>query len=429
MKIFHGARAVRRWTGRFVDPALERAFHEEHFELSARGFTRYSLGVCALGMLAYGVHDALVVPEIRAAAWALRFGFFGPVGAAVLAFTFARAYARHHLLAALLFGLACNATVLSIAALAPPDGYFLYASYAVLITVMGPFIGRLDVRTEVAFTVLTVALYNALDRAAVHARPVVCASFNGTFLAMGTIGALVARQQELQAREAFLQRGEIRAQALALAAARARAEALLLNVLPAPVAARLEANERPIADGVADVTVVFGDLVGFTELSARLSPAEVVRRLDEFFSACDALAARVGLEKIKTIGDAYMAVGGLDGRSAGDHPRRAVEFALGMLDAVRAFNERSGERLAVRVGVHTGPVVAGVIGTSKFSYDVWGDTVNVASRMESHGIAGVVQVSEATWTRVRDHFVFEARGDIAVKGRGTMKTFTTRRAD
>ncbi|MFO0650498.1 MAG: adenylate/guanylate cyclase domain-containing protein [Polyangiales bacterium] len=416
----------QRWSGSFLDEALEREFQREHFELSVRASTRFSLGLSTLSMLAYGLHDALVLPTAREAAWVVRYGFFLPVAAAVMALTFSRWFARWHAWITLLFGLACNATVLAIASVATPERHVLYASYAALFTTLGPFIGRLDPRTQAIYTASTGVLYVALSRAFLRAEPAVGGALLATTLAMGGLSALVAREQGLQARALFVQRREIRAQAEALAVERARSERLLLNVLPAPVAERLKAEERPIADGFSDVTVVFADVVGFTPMTARLTPDEVVRRLDEIFTACDARAAAAGIEKIKTIGDAYMAVGGLDARSAGDHCRRVVEFALGVLEEVEAFNRAHGESLSVRVGVHTGPVVAGVIGTSKFAYDVWGDTVNTASRMESHGVAGAVQVSEVTWARVREMFEFEPRGEIEVKGKGAMRTFTVR---
>ena len=422
------AAPTHRLTGRFLDADLEREFHAEVFDLSVRRFTRFSLGVSTLSMLAYGLHDALVVPEVHLAAWKVRYGLFAPVAALTLALTFSRAYPRVQQTVTLTFGLACNATVLGIASLTTPERHVLYASYAVLFTTLGPFLGRLGVASQALYTALTAALYAALGRDLLRAEPAVVAALLATTLAMGALGALVARQHELRERTLFLQRREIRAQTAALAEERARSERLLLNVLPERVAARLKAEERPIADGVADVTVVFADVVGFTAMSARLSPAEVVRRLDAIFSACDALAASEGVEKIKTIGDAYMAVAGLDAASAHDHPRRALRFALGVLDVVDDFNRAHGEALSVRVGVHTGPVVAGVIGTSKFAYDVWGDTVNTASRMESHGVTGAVQVSEATAERVRDAFTLDPRGAIEVKGKGPMRTFLARRA-
>ena len=167
-----------------------------------------------------------------------------------------------------------------------------------------------------------------------------------------------------------------------------------------------------------DVSVLFADIVGFTKLSARLSPRELVGRLNELFSAFDDLLDRLRLEKIKTIGDAYMVVGGLNGGK--DHALALAELALDMLARIRELSASHGEDFSVRIGINSGPVVGGVIGKKKFIYDVWGDTVNVASRMESTGIPGAVQISQETYLRIRNMYVFEDRGEIEVKGKGPM---------
>jgi class 3 adenylate cyclase len=201
-----------------------------------------------------------------------------------------------------------------------------------------------------------------------------------------------------------------------------RSERLLLNVLPAPIAARLKAGEEVIADAFPDVTVLFADLVDFTRRSQRTSPAQVVAALNELFSAFDRLTRRQGVEKIKTIGDAYMVAGGLP-TPRPDHAEAVAELALAMQAEVARRADPSGQPLAVRIGIDTGPVEAGVIGTSKFSYDLWGDTVNTASRMESHGVAGCIQVTERTYQRLRDGYRFQRRGPIPVRGKGEMVTY------
>ena len=201
-------------------------------------------------------------------------------------------------------------------------------------------------------------------------------------------------------------------------------ERLLLAILPPSVAERLRGGETSIADAFDEMTVLFADLVGFTELSSRLDAAEVVQILNDVFCAFDALADRYGLEKIKTIGDAYMAVGGIDGEDPrADHPRAVAQMALAMVAETERLARETGYPLQVRVGVHVGPTVAGVIGMRKFIYDVWGDAVNKASRMESHGVAGRVQVTEETYRRLRGSFSFERRGEIEVKGLGRVTTY------
>jgi adenylate cyclase len=202
-----------------------------------------------------------------------------------------------------------------------------------------------------------------------------------------------------------------------IAAERERSERLLLNVLPEPIAERLKAGESPIADRASDVGVLFADIVGFTPLSETMEPEELVRVLDEVFTLFDGLVAEHGLEKIKTIGDAYMVASGLLGGGTG-HAEDLAEMALEMQEAIARTPP-----LEVRIGMDIGPVVAGVIGHQKFIYDLWGDTVNTAGRMESHGIPGAIQVTERAYLRLVPAFAFEERGMIDVKGKGPMRTY------
>jgi class 3 adenylate cyclase len=207
-----------------------------------------------------------------------------------------------------------------------------------------------------------------------------------------------------------------------LLAEQERSERLLLNVLPAPIAARLKQREEVIADRFADVTVLFADLVDFTPRAERIAPEQVVQVLNELFSIFDQLAQQQRLEKIKTIGDAYMVAAGLP-EPRPDHAQAVAEMALAIRDEVARRSDPSGQPLQVRIGIDTGPVVAGVLGTSKFSYDLWGDTVNTASRMESYGIAGCIQVTTRTYQRLKDGYRFERRGPIQVKGKGELVTY------
>ncbi|MGA9603540.1 MAG: adenylate/guanylate cyclase domain-containing protein [Methyloceanibacter sp.] len=205
--------------------------------------------------------------------------------------------------------------------------------------------------------------------------------------------------------------------------ARAEADALLTNILPEPIAERLK--ERPdakVADSVDEASVMFSDLVGFTELAHKLGAARTVALLDQIVTEFDRLAARHGVEKIKTIGDGYMAVTGVSLPRA-DHLPCLARMALGLPGLVERLSAAHGVDLRVRVGLAIGPVMAGVIGTDKFSYDVWGETVNLASRLESHGLPGEIQVSEAVRKSLGDSFVFEPRGLIEVKGVGRLETW------
>jgi class 3 adenylate cyclase len=209
---------------------------------------------------------------------------------------------------------------------------------------------------------------------------------------------------------------------------REESEQLLLNILPKPIAERLKLNEVVIADSFPEATVMFADIVGFTQLSAQISAKQLVELLNQIFSLFDQLADKHGLEKIKTIGDAYMVVGGLP-TPRPDHAVAIAEMALDMQAAVAQFNNElkipCPEPLRIRIGINSGPVVAGVIGLKKFIYDLWGDTVNTASRMESQGIPGCIQITTSTYQLLKndDKYDFAQRGPIEVKGKGLMTTY------
>jgi len=219
-----------------------------------------------------------------------------------------------------------------------------------------------------------------------------------------------------------MRRQQLQAQHEQLEQEQGKTERLLLNILPKSVSHRLKGGEKRIADAHPDVSVLFADLVGFTEMSKGMSAEKLVNLLDQIFSAFDAIAGDAGVEKIKTIGDCYMLVGGLPEPRL-DHATAVVEVAFAMLAAIEVFNQEHGTRLQIRIGVNSGPVVAGVIGMHKFTYDLWGNTVNVASRMESTGTPGRVHVSPTTAQHLDKLFVLQARGAVTVKGIGEVETF------
>jgi adenylate cyclase len=201
-----------------------------------------------------------------------------------------------------------------------------------------------------------------------------------------------------------------------------RAESLLLNILPGSIAERLKHHPQTIADHFAAASVLFADVVDFTPRSEHLPPAEVVGMLDRLFSHFDTLAERHGLEKIKTIGDCYMVASGVP-TSRPDHARALALLALDMVEATHSSEAVGDLGLELRVGINSGPVVAGVIGRKRFLYDLWGDAVNIASRMESHGTPGRVQITRATFELITDEFECEPRGTVAIKGKGDMETW------
>ena len=203
---------------------------------------------------------------------------------------------------------------------------------------------------------------------------------------------------------------------------RQRADDLLLNILPGSIAARLKESSDTIADGYSEVSVLFADIVDFTTLSSGADPVEIVNLLNDIFSLFDDLAAKYGLEKIKTIGDAYMVAAGIP-EPRPDHAETIIQFAIDMLEAVETYGGFHGQPIHLRVGINTGPVVAGVIGRQKFIYDLWGDAVNVASRMESNGLANQIQVTGAVKDKLENQYPFTERDPIHIKGKGMMVTY------
>ncbi|MGK7924544.1 MAG: adenylate/guanylate cyclase domain-containing protein, partial [Spirulina sp.] len=275
-----------------------------------------------------------------------------------------------------------------------------------------------------------------MERASVQSRVHIPTSYRGKIV--GLIGLDAVRSQQRWSPEdvQFLRLvGDAIASARvrrdaeeALRIEQEKSERLLLNILPAPIAERLKHNQGSLAEQFNEVSILFADIVGFTPLSARLSAIELVNLLNHIFSAFDHLADRLGLEKIKTIGDAYMVAGGLP-LPMENHAEAIAEMALLMQDAVREFQQQQSgtllpeDRIQIRIGINSGVVVAGVIGTKKFIYDLWGDAVNVASRMESSGEPNGIQITEATYVRIKDRFICERRGFVKIKGKGEMMTY------
>lgn len=303
---------------------------------------------------------------------------------------------------------------------APGLQYFLMVVPAVVLSLPGR-----RYAAKALAVALTAALYAGLalwsqDHAPRHALPAQVGtamnlvSIAGIFGLLGLFAQQFSRAAEV-AEEGLQQQFD-------------RAEALLHNILPQSIAERLKHSKGVIADGFAEATVMFADLAGFTHLSAQMPPEQLVRVLNDVFSAFDDLIAARGLEKIKTIGDAYMVAAGIPEPRA-DHAEAIAELALQMQATLRAKSEALGIALHMRIGIHSGPVVAGVIGTRKFIYDLWGDTVNVAARMESHGVVDQVQISRATLERLGPGYACTPRGPVQIKGKGEMDVYLLQRRD
>jgi class 3 adenylate cyclase len=281
----------------------------------------------------------------------------------------------------------------------------------VLLSRRDPAIVAICIAALAGFCWIEYGVDPAVAAVAIDPRILTALHAQSALVSIGVVSFLVAR----------LYRGVVAAEH-ALSIENERSERLLLNILPAVISERLKAGEEPIADRFEGVTVLFADLVGFTELSSRMEPDELVSLLDEVFTRFDTRCTLAGGEKIKTIGDAYMVAFGLP-EPRPDHAPAAVELALAMQVELEEVAAERGVALSLRIGLHSGNVVAGVIGKSKFIYDLWGDTVNTASRMESHGVVGGIHLTDAVRRLIEPAYELTSRGTIAIKGKGEMETY------
>ena len=411
-----------RLTLRFAGAAVEAAYAEEHARTSVRPIRIVLAAIVVLAVLWYLLVSSGIV--VRPGG-----GLEGPMAVMIVLCAIVYVLSRRPLFLrwqqTILFAVFClfSAIVIELSSRMPAE-FLLTRGYVFMLLQLFTIYSLAKLRFPQATMAgwLGAAAYlgymagsNLLDGLAVarHAVP----------LGMGNlIGMLICYQMDDAARREYAAMRQLNAAMRQLGEERERSEQLLLNILPAPIAERLKTSEESIAEHSDGVTVLFADIVGFTPLSARKTPRALVELLNRIFSEFDALADAHGLEKIKTIGDAYMAVAGLP-QPWPDHAPRAARMALAMLDVTARVSAETGEKLALRIGLHSGPVVAGVIGRRKFTYDLWGDTVNTASRMESHGVPGAIHCTEATASLLQGAFQLQARGAMEVKGKGEMLTF------
>jgi class 3 adenylate cyclase len=403
-----------RVTLRFHDNGLEELYQRETGRESSGGYrliagTSLVLWAVAAWLIPIGTD----VPSSLAVPVCLTMAVLGLV-ALVLA-RWAETLDRQHAFAsALTIG---NGLV--ILALASAGGVLPgYGVSAIMLLFIWGFVSR----TRFVFAALRTAIIaiGFLVAAGNHTGPSLL--IDGFIFTAAIIGSLLgARLLERTRRSIFHQDLVIRIQSEDLEREKEKSDRLLLNVMPASISDRLREGAATIADEYPDVSILFADIVGFTGVAARMTPGEVIGMLGGLYSRFDDLAAERGLEKIKTVGDTYMAAGGLP-EVLPDHATRVVDLGLAMIAA--AARPTDGiPAVHLRIGVHSGPAVGGVIGSRKFAFDVWGDTVNVASRLESQGRPDRVHISEATWQLVRDHFVCEAQDAVDLRGRGQMTTY------
>jgi class 3 adenylate cyclase len=408
----HGRR--HRFTLRFEDAALERAFLEARAPRMRRFSTLALINSGVAWAAAYALMPTVARAELVPAARQIILFTVGPcVVFGLLAARRLRSAWALQVLGGVLNGLAAIIALWVVRVIGDFDRY---AVPALMVTTIFAFVQFGMFFVTAAITTLT---YAAIYVVMASQTPSPTFVFDVFLLASAILPtALATYIIESATRDAFVAEH-------ALAREMARADALLLNVLPAPVAAQLKERQAAIAERFDEATVIFADIVGFTPLSARMEPDAVVAMLDGLFSRFDDLAERHGVEKIKTIGDAYMGVAGAPQRRP-DHAAAVVALGLDLLAAVEEWAKEEDMPITLRVGIHSGPIVAGVIGKKKFIYDLWGDTVNTASRAESHGVPGAVHVTDATWQRVRHAFVGEERGEIEMKGKGRVRTVLVR---
>jgi class 3 adenylate cyclase len=329
-------------------------------------------------------------------------------------------YAQHQRLARHIAILSANAHMFALSALVLGEASGVHRWYWMFIVVTFLVFTRDEKRAIYGYSALSITLFTSIEHNFIEfgTRPIVSEGVARIISITSTVATLTIITAIVDLFDRETGRAEN-----ALQKEHERSESLLLNILPRSIASRLKDTQRePIADSFQQVTVLFADLAGFTVMSKTLDPKHIVALLNDIFSHFDHLAEKYKLEKIKTIGDAYMVAGGLP-EKRDDHATAVAMMALEMSEFIKKYESPNGVKIEIRIGINTGPVVAGVIGVKKFIYDLWGDTVNTASRMESHGVKGSIQVTEETYLHLKDNFELEPRGTIEIKGKGPMQTY------
>ena len=411
----------------FDQRLLERRFIHDNNEKAARqarwGFAFGTFGYALLGIIAY-----VIQPDMFEKTSLFIYGFIIPthlmaaIGVAYLKRFF---YLQWVLVFANVFSNTCAIILMHLS----PDEFYVKYGYGLVICIIIYTFAMLRLRTFFALVASTLVITQYVAYL-VFGRPLPLhdAVFGvAIILFVNTAGLVSVFFFEQNSRIEFMQSRTIEEQSRLLGEEKKKSEALLLNMLPETVATRLLSGERTIADYFDNVSVLFADIEGFTSLSRRMNAHELVALLNRVFSMFDALASALGLEKIKTIGDAYMVGAGLP-HAVDDHAERCFNMALGMMRILEEENLAFPEKLRLRIGIASGPVVAGVIGQNKFIYDLWGDTVNTASRMESSGVAGEIHITELTRVELEGLAAFVDRGEIDIKGIGKMRTYLARPA-
>lgn len=398
---------------------LEQAFLSYYYNKSLK---QGRIGILT-GIFLYFIFGALdyftASPELKANLWFVRYAIVCPLLVAIFCLSFSSYFKRFSQifwsLTILLVGLSLI-LIMMIISLSDEQILDTNTHVAIILIMMYAYsfiVLRFIYSVAVILTIII--LYNLVAVWVIGVPILNLLTPNFFLLSANLIGMFASYQMEMYLRKNFFQKYQIEIE-------RNKAEKLLLNILPQAIAGRLKQESSTIAESFTEASILFADIAGFTQLSTKISPIELVNLLNQIFSEFDELAVKHGLEKIKTIGDAYLVVGGLPNPRI-DHAEAIAEMALDMQAKIAHFRTRQGEPFMIRIGINSGPVVAGVIGLRKFIYDLWGDTVNTASRMESHGVPGGIQVTETTYQLLKEKFIFQERGVIDVKGKGKMRTY------
>ncbi len=402
---------------RFDDPELERSFRAYHLAQSLRP-SRVALVIGAACYASFLLLDAAIAPEALHIAVAVRLGVVLPAVLLLVATRLSAVRQRLPQLIGAWINLA-GLGVLAVALASTGPAHTLYVTGGMILCQLGMYVlFAMRLNTAMVSSGALLLGYVLVEGVWGDGESALRAAQLFFHVAAMVIGITGGWLFERRLRDTFLGQRELDRE-------RAKVDALLRNVLPGVIADRLKANTGTIADGHEQVSVLFADLVGFTSLASQMRPDKLVKVLDHLFREFDKLAERYGVEKIKTIGDAYMVAAGLP-LSRPDHAKALLYLALDMLDVVKWTNLESGRDLQVRIGIHSGPVVAGVIGQRRLQYDLWGDTVNLASRLESHGVPDAIQVSDATLALLGEGFAPEPRGTVQLKGRGDLQCWLFR---
>lgn len=399
----------------FADDERERAFADRYVRLSLSNIQVYAL-IGGVAFYSFSLLDRLIDPVNAGLAHEIRLWVLIPIGLMLSLFLLTplgKKWIEGVVLVGGAIGIAGLSYIYSVL-----DGGYLQFPLGLTLVVLGSGI-MFPIRF--IFLLLTYPMTIAIVVAAHHLwakEPEAWLTVNIiTALTATSFAALAGYARERAARKQFLTE-------LDLQASRERVEQLLYSMLPREIANRIQAGETAIADSYGEVCIIFADLSGFTELARRISPPHLVKMLNNLFSVFDLEAERLGIERIKTIGDAYMAISGIpEGAASSNHVENAAEFAFSIQRAVQRFIVNSGYPINVRIGIHVGPVVAGVIGVKRPAFDIWGESVNFASRLESTAEPGTILISENAHWRLRHSYEIEVKGEVNLKGFGASKVY------